>query len=336
MEHNDIRHKLSEYIDGSITAEERIEIEAHLKTCRECSDALSELQKTIEQIKAIEEIEPPAWMTQKIMAKVRTEAEEKRNIFQRLFYPLRRLPIQAVAVVFLAITAFYIYRNIQPAPGPSEAPIQEYAAGKIAAKDELAKANDRALRAKQVPQAQEYKTLDMKQEYEKPAPPALMNQPAAPAPSPAAPARTAEQFMPAKGEAESAKNAVPQAGAPAMMQDHATGSALHPEKKFKAAAPMGRALRGTTADAVGSLVSVRVKNIDAAVRELEQTVKQLGGSIQKKDLANAKTAYETTINTHKLQEFKEMLKRIGEVRDEPGQPVSQDGQIVLRIEFVLN
>ena len=34
-----------------------------------------------------------------------------------------------------------------------------------------------------------------------------------------------------------------------------------------------------------------------------------------------------------FQQLKEKLKRIGAVRDEAGQPVSKDGQIVLRIEF---
>ena len=48
-------------------------------------------------------------MTQKIMAKVRAEAEEKKTIFQRLFYPLTvKLPIQAIAVLFLAVTGFYL------------------------------------------------------------------------------------------------------------------------------------------------------------------------------------------------------------------------------------
>jgi len=105
------------------------------------------------------------------------------------------------------------------------------------------------------------------------------------------------------------------------------------EKKSKSAAPMRQASNVAPADAVGSVISVRVNDIDASVRELEQTVKQLGGSIQKKDLPNAKRIYEISIDAQKLQQLKEKLKRIGVVRDETGQPVSKDGQIVLRIEF---
>jgi len=224
MDHEDIRHKLSEYIDGSISAREKAGIEAHLKTCEQCSNALMELRKTVEHIKTVEEIEPPAWMTQKIMAKVRAGAEERKNWFQRFFLPLHiKLPIQVVAVVFLAVTAFSIYRSIQPAPTPSEAPIQEeFASGKEAAKDKLARSEDHALRAKQVPQAPEYKALDMKQEYEKPAPPKPMGKAEALTP---APAKTTEQPVLAKEETAAGKVAVaPQAGAPRMMREEAGSS----------------------------------------------------------------------------------------------------------------
>ncbi len=59
MGHKEIRHRLSEYIDGSLTDEEKLEMEAHLRTCSACNDAFRELQKTIEHIKNVEEVEPP-------------------------------------------------------------------------------------------------------------------------------------------------------------------------------------------------------------------------------------------------------------------------------------
>jgi uncharacterized protein YoxC len=342
MGHNDIRHKLSEYIDGSITDQERTEIEAHLKTCRQCGDALQELQKTIEHIKTVEDIDPPAWMTQKIMATVRAEVGEKKSLFRRLFYPLAvKIPIQAIAVLFLAVTGFYIYQNIQPAERTSEAPNQEVAAKKPisptgTAQDKLAKADRPTVRSKQVPQTPAYKSLDMKQEYEKPPLPTLQGQAKTPPLAPAAPAQPAEQPMPANKDVGSLKPAASQAGAPAAMSEQATGIAPHAEKKSKSAVPMQRALNMAPADAVGSVISVRVNDIAASVRELEQTVKQLGGSIQKKDLPNAKRIYEISIDAQKLQQLRNKLKRIGDISDETGKPLSQDGQVVVRIEFVSN
>ena len=232
MEHNHIRHKLSEYIDGSVTGEEQAKIEAHLKTCLQCSGALEELRKTVEHVKTVEEIEPPAWMTQKIMAKVHAEAEEKKTLFKRLFFPLAvKLPVQAVAVLFLSITAYYIYQNINPADRSAgttrvatakkevstfPAPGKEEGASVIK-KDALDKMQSSTQRSKQAPQSPEYKALDMKQEYEKPSPPVPEGKPAVPAPVPAKPA---EQPVLATQEAASGKTAAaPQAGAPAMMRE---------------------------------------------------------------------------------------------------------------------
>src|SRR3990172_9261197 len=123
MKHDDIRHMLSEYIDGAVTPKEKALVEGHLKSCPECNSALFELKKTIEHIKKVEEVVSPAWMTQKIMAKVRAEAEEKRGLFHKLFFPLHiKLPLEAVAVLFLAITAFYIYESVHPEMKFAEAP----------------------------------------------------------------------------------------------------------------------------------------------------------------------------------------------------------------------
>ncbi len=57
MGHNEIRHRLSEYIDGSATVEEKAEIDAHLQTCSVCNTAFLELQKNIEHIQTIEDME---------------------------------------------------------------------------------------------------------------------------------------------------------------------------------------------------------------------------------------------------------------------------------------
>ncbi len=226
MGHNDIRHKLSEYLDGSVTAQEKTGIEEHLKSCRECSEALSELQKTIEHINTIEELEPPAWMAQKIMTKVRAESGGGKGFFSqwvRQFYIQR--PIQAVAVLFLAITAFYIYRNIQPAPKPAEAPLQELAAKKevpqaAGARNELGKSSEGNSTTSQIPQSQGYKALDMKPEYERPAPP-LPADKGAPAP-----AKTSEQPLLAKKDAAEEKRAfAPQAKSPVVAEGEAASSA---------------------------------------------------------------------------------------------------------------
>ncbi len=341
MEHNDIRHKLYEYIDGSVMGEERAAIEAHLKTCLQCSSALEELRKTIEHIKTIEEIDPPAWMTQKIMATVRAETKEKKDIFHRLFYPLAvKLPIQAIAVLFLAVTGFYIYQNIHPAERVSEAPIQEFAAEKQAApagtaRDKLAKADSPALRSKQVPQTPAYKALEMKQEYETPPPPVSAGKTAEPAA-----ARPTGQPALAKNEAASKKrSAAPQAAAPAMLKEQAgpsAGAALQPEEEQGSAA-LKRKLRAALADGGTDSainITVSVKDIETAARDTEVTIKQLGGTITKTEQLASKRIFTTTLSANRVNDLLKKLNLIGDVKEKAAILESRKGQMEFKIELV--
>ena len=231
MDHNDIRHKLSEYIDNSVTADEKTAIEEHLRTCTDCADALRELRKTIENLRAVDEVQPPSWMTEKIMAKVRGEQESNRSVWQRLFYPLAvKLPIQAVAVLFLTFTVYYIYSGMHPADKYAEAPL-----GRLA-KDEARPAAPEALKRKgpelSAPQEKKqgqtpgYRSLDMKYAYEKPAPPI----PAAPGagitatreePAASVPAKRAAPMTGKEEAAAGAPRTVPKAAVPSMMAEQA-------------------------------------------------------------------------------------------------------------------
>jgi Putative zinc-finger/Predicted integral membrane protein (DUF2275) len=196
MEHDDIRHKLSDYIDGSVSAGERAEIKAHLETCTSCSNAFRELRITIEHIKTIEEMEPPAWITQKIMAKVRSAEAPKKSLFHRLFIPVQiKIPLQVVALL-LAMGAFHIYHSIEPSSKVAESTSGRFSAEQRAsapsarspgsppsdqAWNDLRKKENSFYREQQFPQAPAYKSLDMKFEYAPPAPPVRKDAGKAPA-----------------------------------------------------------------------------------------------------------------------------------------------------------
>ena len=233
MDHNDIRHKLSEYIDNAVTPTEKTAIDEHLRACTTCADALTELRKTIEQVKQIEEVEAPAWMTRKIMANVRAEAEEKKGLFRRLFYPLAvKLPIQAAAVLFLTVAVYYIYSSMHPADKYAEAPM-----GRLAKQEAPVEAQDTAKgrapevsseREKKAEQGPGYKSLDMKYSYEKPEPPV--------------PAAPGAEFM--------AKREEP-ASAPAMMSEQAApkaGAVQPPEAGGKARSDKGQSRSALSTD----------------------------------------------------------------------------------------
>ncbi|MEE9524427.1 MAG: DUF2275 domain-containing protein [Thermodesulfovibrionales bacterium] len=115
MECVKVKERLSDYIEGILSVEEKKLFDEHLGSCGKCSEILSDLRKTIDHLHGLEEVEPPPWMTQKVMASVREEAETKKSIWQRLFYPIHiKLPLEAVGAVLVAVTALYVFQSVQP------------------------------------------------------------------------------------------------------------------------------------------------------------------------------------------------------------------------------
>jgi anti-sigma factor RsiW len=346
MDHNDIRHKLSEYIDGSMTGQEKTEIEAHLKTCQQCGDALRELQKTVEHIKSIDEVEPPAWMTQKIMAKVRAETEEKKSLFQRFFFPLSvKLPIQAVAALFLTVTAFYIYRNIQPVPAPSEAPVQEFtvrseAPPAPALRDEREEpkiTRDASIPAKKVPQAPEYKALDMKQEYEKPAPPVALGRAAGSGPAAAKPFAAPE---PSRDGKENRSDVISQESRGSAKKQEAPAPAMglglrargEPQMESATSASKAKAAMAEGGGAENAVdLAIKVKEFDAAQKEIEKAVTSSGGRIVRTAPSADKSAITASIKSDRFSELLSKLRTIGDVKEKTPTPVGREGYLTLRI-----
>ncbi len=126
MDCHNIQKMLSSYIEGIISPEESKLIDEHLSACSKCKEALYDLKKTLEYVQNLEDVEPPEWLTQTVMTRIRSETEPRKGILQKLFYPLYiKLPIEAVAVVLIAVTALYIFKTIQPEIKPAKAPSED-------------------------------------------------------------------------------------------------------------------------------------------------------------------------------------------------------------------
>ncbi len=112
-----IEEKLVAYIEGILSEEERSLVEVQLKESQEMRESLSDLRKTIQLLQRPEEVEPPTWFTEKTISRVKEETRRKKEIFKKLFFPLHiKLPIQAFALIFLAVICFFIYKAYQPEP----------------------------------------------------------------------------------------------------------------------------------------------------------------------------------------------------------------------------
>lgn len=110
MNCKDIENSLSLYLDNLLSPGDKRAVEEHLKLCPQCSKALADLKKTAAMTQGLSEVEPPLWFKQRIMARVREEAD-KKSLVQKWFYPLRiKIPIQVFATIFITVLAVYIYR----------------------------------------------------------------------------------------------------------------------------------------------------------------------------------------------------------------------------------
>ena len=119
--------------DGILSKTETALVEKHLAACDSCRASFKEYQQARQRVKKLEEVEPPPGFAQKIMARIEQEEEKKGGLLRKLFYPLHiKVPIQAVAMVVVAVLAIQTYRSVEPqkqtappdaitaVPGPKE------------------------------------------------------------------------------------------------------------------------------------------------------------------------------------------------------------------------
>ena len=338
MDHSSIRDKLSDYIDDAVTPQERSVLDAHLSGCSECRDALHELKRTIEQVKQLEEVDPPAWMTTKIMATVREEAARKRSVFQRVldsFIILR--PVSIIAVLFLTITAYYLYNANIPVDQPYETPMASPAKHKpsVAAGGTVRteSVHDKTTsRSKEISHAPGYQSLDMKMEYEKPQPPALKDEAAPPTPGP-----PTEQARQRSADSTGLPAAPPHSQAPAIMQERLIGAGV-------SAASAPQAAAGKRAAAVASQAGpgqqfgfmISVKDMDSAAREVERAVKDVEGEIIAADQTDKARVYTVRIGSRRMGDLTDRLKRIGKMEKPLTDAGAGEYRTEIRIELVKN
>jgi hypothetical protein len=112
---NEVDNLLPAYLEDILSPEEKKSIVVHLASCPRCSWAFADLKRAGELVRGLGEVEPPPFFEQRIMARVREEAGRKQGILRRLFYPLHiKVPIQALATIFIAVLGFYVYQQGDP------------------------------------------------------------------------------------------------------------------------------------------------------------------------------------------------------------------------------
>jgi len=325
MECNNVQEKLSVYIEGMISPEERKLIDKHISSCSKCKEALYDLKKTLDYVHNLEDVEPPVWLTQKVMAKIHSEAEPKKGILQKLFYPLYiKLPIEAVAVVLIAVTALYIFKTIQPEMKMAKAPSEV---------------------ATQVPLKEKTPSVDKSKENVIPPHPPLI--------PPLVRGDTegskggkggfeAEQAVPVKKPDTIDKSAeTPKAPTQVLREAEvpsetrpSAGIATKDESKTEvlARAPKAKSLSETKEKTVS--LTIRVKDVETAIKEIEKSLIHHGAEIVKIEHLEDKDMFTAKIDSQKLKQLITEFKDIGEVEEKTITSKTNQGIIEICIEIV--
>jgi len=307
---------LSEYLDGAVTPAEKSLIEKHLKECRDCRNALRELEKTIHHVRNLGEVEPPPWLAVKVMARVREEAGRKTGVLRRLLaVPLRwRVSVEAAALVFLSVTGYLVYQNVSSEMKqivPLSGVLREAPAPAVPPPAESLKAPEAVAPAvKRPPAATEEK------HGAGPAPLTL------PAEEPFSDARQ-EEFEPLLPSPEESPLMAEDKGRDEYrMQERSSAKSASPSAEFslpekEQRAPSGivrkKSLPSTGVEVLR--LEIFVADADSAQRKIEHETVRYGGVILRKDAHVAgERVLVVRLQRNAVHGFIEQLKQLGDVR----------------------
>jgi len=303
MECSEVQKRLSAYIEKLVSPKQKALIDAHLKGCKQCKRALADLKKTVDYVQKLEEVEPPAWLVQKVMARVRSEAEAKKGILQKIFYPFHiKIPLEAVALILVAVGAIYIFKSMQPQMQIAQAPIAHEEAAPPALAPGKGEVHDLA-EDKRPPAAPAEQFRDTDKEK----------------------ARERKPVGLAKAPVETAKR---EEAAPA------AGAAHTDALKQKALSSLEESKKTTTEPETQAIRFVlNVKTIEPATQDTEETLRKLGGRKIKTQSLRDKTIINAEIDSKQMKELFNQLNLIGEMQEEEAASQAGEGDVGVQIEL---
>jgi hypothetical protein len=333
MECGKIQGMLTAYLEEAVTPEEGLLVQDHLSSCEKCRCAADDLKKTGVLLKNLEEIEPPPWLTQKIMARVRDEAEHKSGVLKWLFYPLHvKLPLQGVAAILIVGLAAFLYRAIVPQFEAAKAPLPREQVAQL--QDRVATAQrEEAFTRQSVPaaiDAQQHKEApeeDSRQSYagaqeltyakrsmKTQDSAALALRQESPAPSP-------EVSQPAYAPLQKPEQPWP---------DSPQGASVRPRLKPKAPAPRSGGVIESKPGQVD--LTVRVTDVADAAKRIERLLDEEGASRVIRESRDGKEILSAEMKSEQVDGLLQKLRSIGDIRSSP--PDIQAGETVaVRIDL---
>ncbi len=107
--------RLSAYIDGELTADERTSVEQHLETCADCQGVLADLRGIVVRARSLEDRPPEKDLWTGIEARLEERPVvvplETRGARRRLSFTLPQMAAAAVALIVLSVSATWWARS---------------------------------------------------------------------------------------------------------------------------------------------------------------------------------------------------------------------------------
>ena len=349
---NEIENRLPAYLENLLSPEEKKNIEGHLASCPSCSRTSEALKKAEEIVQNLTEVEPPPFFEQRIMSRVREEVAQKQGILRKLFYPLYiKVPIQAFATILVAVIAFSVYRTGEPELkhlAPPAITLTEPA--KDQATSESRKAPAAPAGVSPVMRAPAENLPEKKQPRF--VAPAIENgaktDQAAGSPSPlqeerglsmkpAAPAMQTREKESLTLRAEALHKTQDRADKQEAAQSFET-PLPEPIRKGKmahiGAAPAPSQITATTAERPALHLTIQVKDVHIAFREVEERLAQANGRIIDRQRRDGREFLKAEVAAQNLAAFLDRIEAIGRVKVEKSPRDVPDGIVTVKIEIV--
>lgn len=315
--HADIQKHLPAYCGGDLEAAERELVETHLAECPDCRSELANLQTTLRLIRTTPEVEPPPWLTGRIMARIREQQTEKRGWLLRMFYPLHiKLPLEAIALLMVCVSGYYLSRTVET----------ELKAPHVT--QETPRRKDKPVPSAEQPPASPPRA-PVPEAVVLPAPAPASTAPKtpadAPAFAPAPPAIKLEQAAPAAETYNRSREAAPE------IQEKAVRGALKSESKAFSSAPAGRAADTLSGQHVARLtLHLAVADPSNATAAIRSAAINSGATVIE-ERQPSPDHITIRIPASRAAELFERIARIGRIVERPQSPESvQELEVTIR------
>ncbi len=337
----DMEERLGAYLEDFLDEKEKKALEEHLSACPHCRHTLEDLRKTKKILAGMVEVDPPPWLTEKIMAQIHEGHAQKEGFFRRLFFPLHiKIPVQALTTVFVVALSVYLYKSTlpemadmeHPVPAPQVSGTQSPSETNKAAADDIRKSPAGTRDRSATEGAAQKKAMPRQEAAPAPSEPAYADKMAEPSPA------SIHESAPRPQESPPGKAIVPEGRADdaLSLSKAAPAESLNKAGKFKT---RGMAVREGTGRAgepgalppprsgaqenVQSRITVLSANPPETAREVRAILLSLGGSRIDEKKSGRDSIISGWIDADVLSELKKRLKEIA---------VIDEGDSVLRTD----